>query len=145
MDSMNNAESASASQDAVNESVTAVSAQPEGTTGATAKPADARVFVQVHSTDVEAIRAVLALTPTKRKGFPMWLWLGLTLALLVGAFASWQWMVSTTQTAENIAPPLIAAPKPPDFAFAISAPNPPTQPMSTRSHSRHGRGRSAGN
>src|ERR1700733_10061455 len=69
------------------------------------KPADNRMFVQVHTTDVEAIRAVLALKSPKRTGFPTLVWLGVALALLVTAFAAWQWTVSTVQAAETLVPP----------------------------------------
>jgi hypothetical protein len=125
---------------------TGASAQMAATDITSTKPADSRVFVQVHTTDVEAIRAVLALKSPKRRGFPGFVWIGVALALLVAVFAAWQWTVSTVQAAESVAPPQMAAPKPPDFAFVASAPAPPTQPEGPRAHSRRGRVRSgAGN
>lgn len=123
-----------------------VSVQTAAADGASPMPADSRVFVQVHTTDVEAIRAVLALKAPKRRGFPGFVWIGVALALLVAVFAAWQWTVSTVQAADSVAPPQMATPKPPDFAFVASAPAPPTQPERTNAHSRHGRVRSgAGN
>jgi hypothetical protein len=146
MESANKAASVSTAQDTANAGFTATDVQAVSAVGAPVKPADSRVFVQVHSTDVEAIRAVLALTPARRRGFPTLLWLGVALALLVAAFAGWQWTVSTAEAAENAAPPQIEAPKPPDFAFNVSAPAPPTQPDRSRTHSRRGRAKSgAGN
>jgi hypothetical protein len=142
MESTNNAESVSTSQDAANAAVMSTGAHPADEKSAPVKLPESRVFVQVHSTDVEAIRAVLALKPPQRKGFPTGLWIGVALVLLVAAFGAWQWTVSTTQTAENIAPPQIMTPKPPDFAFQVAAPNPPAQPQSYKAHPRRGRSRS---
>src|ERR1700691_646455 len=105
MELANKAASVSTAQDTANTAVTATDVHAASAIGAPVKPADSRVFVQVHSTDVEAIRAVLALTPAKRRGFPTLLWIGVALTLLVAAFAGWQWTVSTAQAAENSAPP----------------------------------------
>ncbi len=142
MESTEKAARVSTSQGTAKAAVTATAARP-----ATAAIApESRVFVQVHSTDVEAIRAVLALKPPARKGFPTSLWIGVALMLLVAAFAAWQWTVTTTQAAENIAAPQIMTPKPPDFAFEVSAPNPPAHPESFKAHPRRGRARTgAGN
>ena len=62
MESANKAASVSTAQGTANAAVTATDVQAASAVGALGKPADSRVFVQVHSTDVEAIRAVLALS-----------------------------------------------------------------------------------
>jgi len=106
-----------------------------------AKAADSRIFVQVHTTDVEAIRAALALKPPKRKGVPTLVWLAIALAILVAAFAAWQWAASKAARVENVQPPQVMAPRPPDFAFNVSAPNPPANPERYAAHPSRGRSR----
>ncbi|MGC1686672.1 MAG: hypothetical protein WA734_13690 [Candidatus Acidiferrales bacterium] len=146
MESANRPASTLTTQVTGNTDDTGLAVQVAAADDTSTKPADGRVFVQVHTTDVEAIRAVLALKSPKRRGFPGFVWIGVALALLVAVFAAWQWTVSAVQAAESVTPPQMAAPKPPDFAFVTSDPAPPTQPERSKAHSHRGRMRTgAGN
>jgi hypothetical protein len=103
------------------------------------------VVVDVRNADVDHIRAVLALKPSKRHGSRAGAWASVAVVVLLGAFADWQWTESRANAADNIAPPQITMPKPPDFAYEASAPNPPAnaapsenQPQNARTQSGSG-------
>ncbi|MGD0955656.1 MAG: protein kinase [Candidatus Acidiferrales bacterium] len=84
-------------------------------------------------------RATLPLPPqplrassTARKHVSPVVWLFLGGALVFVALAGWRW-VQVTQAAENLlASTRFPAPKPPDFALNVSAPQPATQPAAPK-------------
>jgi hypothetical protein len=83
------------------------------------KPKTQDVQVELRNSDIEEIRAVLALKPQKREGLSAGAWIAIALAVVIvlAALSAWQWTASKEQAAENIAPPKIATPKPPEFAL----------------------------
>jgi hypothetical protein len=105
----------------------------------------ASVVIEVRNADVDHIRAVLALKPSKQQRFGAGVWASVAVVVLLGAFADWQWTESRENAADNIAPPQITMPKPPSIAYEATAPNPPAstapsdnQPSNARAQSGSG-------
>jgi hypothetical protein len=90
----------------------------------TQAPAPAAAAVAPSYSSHAALRSPLRHPPTpepKRTSPVAWVLLGAL--LVVGAFAGWHWL-QVVQAVENLPPPALAAPAPPDFALDVTARKP---------------------